>query len=58
MPLSAPRANHFVNAVNDTFKLEDDPKNELNPEFLKELQEQEKREVTHTSWIRSDTSSL
>ncbi|HCT9179317.1 TPA: hypothetical protein OUB66_000120 [Corynebacterium aurimucosum] len=33
--------NDLVNAVNDTFELKDDPKNKLDPEFLKELQEQE-----------------
>ncbi|WP_154666917.1 hypothetical protein [Corynebacterium phoceense] len=34
-------ANDFVNDVNNTFDLKDDPKNELNAEFLQELEEQE-----------------
>lgn len=40
-PMGQRLTNDFVNAVNDTFELKDVPKNELNLEFLKELEEQE-----------------
>lgn len=40
-PIGQRLANDFVNDVNNTFDLKDDPKNELNAEFLQELEEQE-----------------
>lgn len=40
-PMGQRLANDFVNDVNNTFDLKDDPKNELNAEFLQELEEQE-----------------